>query len=71
MTPKAAQALSRWQYLLEHGQDRSCVVMTDAESCAEQKRHANFFGGLAPADEYRKHTQVRNAINIKQDDEVS
>lgn len=36
----------------------------------ERKRHAEFFGGLTPQQEYKQHAQIRKAINDKQQDEV-
>lgn len=32
---------------------------------ADRKRHAEFFGGLSPAEEYKRHAEKRAEINSK------
>lgn len=62
MTAKAAQALVRWQYMIEHGQDRSNTKMTEQEWREEARKHRDFFGGLSPRDELKKSREGRKEI---------
>lgn len=45
-------------------------TVDSAEWEEERQRHAGFFGGLTPAQEYKRHAQERKAINDKLDEEA-